>query len=149
METVNFVKDNKIDIVFHSGSQILRQPILEAPKLAVVGYHHGDIKKYRGPFQGFWELYYGETKAGVTIQSLKPELDTGAILVLENYPISKDMKLKDVQKMLNWSSVHLGAIGIERLIDRSDKIEYNYRLGEYRSFPNLFDIFWLIIKRRI
>lgn len=148
-ETVEFVKENEIDIVFHSGGRILRKPILDAPSIAVVGYHHGDITKYRGPFQGFWELYYNERFAGVTIQTLKSELDTGEILILVEFEIKKNMRLKDVQSMLNWESVSLGAIGIERLINNSNEIQTQYSLGTYRSFPNFFQIFLLFLKGKI
>lgn len=148
-ELRDFIIDNQCDVVYHSGGMILKPIILEAPRIGVVGYHHGDIRKYRGPFQCFWELYNGEKEIGITLQILKPVLDTGPVLLIENYPIPEGIKLKELQRISNWESVRLGAEAIARLKDSSFKPIEDYPLGVYRSYPGFFQVMQLAIKGRI
>lgn len=105
------------DVVVHHGVGILRGGILQRPEFGVLGFHHGDIREYRGPGYGFWEYMHDERRSGVTLQVLRPGLDEGAVVEIAPVDISDARTLAEVRRRLNAASVPLLARGIERLRD--------------------------------
>src|SRR5581483_3012175 len=80
-EDVETVKALGLDVLIRCGSGILRGDILQAGRLGVVSFHHGDNKVNRGGPAGFWECYYEWPQTGFIIQRLTEELDAGEVLV--------------------------------------------------------------------
>jgi folate-dependent phosphoribosylglycinamide formyltransferase PurN len=62
------------------GSPILKSELFTIPSLGTLGIHHGALPKYRGKKTTFWEMYHGETHAGVTIQKVNRGLDAGEVV---------------------------------------------------------------------
>lgn len=79
------------------GTRILPQQIFDIPTDGSVGIHAGKIPEYRGGPAGFWELYYGESKAGVTVQKLNEALDAGQIVAQRTIPIQAGDSPADVR----------------------------------------------------
>lgn len=86
-EIIDIATEN-CDIVINNSSGILAGDILEAPKHGVIGFHSGDIRKYRGVRSGFWEFLNNEAKTGVTLQRYTEELDAGHIIDYQEASIS-------------------------------------------------------------
>ena len=62
-----------------SYGQIIKQNILDIPKLGTVNVHTSLLPKYRGPAPIQWAILNGEKKTGVTIMRTELGLDTGNI----------------------------------------------------------------------
>jgi hypothetical protein len=103
------------DVVVHHGVGILQGDLLQRPEFGVLGYHHGDIRHYRGPGYGFWEYMHDEPESGVTLQVLNERLDEGEIVEIVPVDISDAHTLAEIRRRLNAASVPLLADGIERL----------------------------------
>jgi hypothetical protein len=84
-EDVARVANLGLDVLVRCGSGILRGGILEAARLGVVSFHHGDNRINRGGPAAFWETYYRWPKTGFVIQRLTEELDGGAVLLRGGY----------------------------------------------------------------
>jgi hypothetical protein len=80
------------------GTRILPQRIFDIPTDGSIGIHAGRIPNYRGGPAGFWELYYGESEAGVTVQKLNEALDAGKIVTQETVPIQAGDSPADVRE---------------------------------------------------
>jgi len=80
------------------GTRILPPRIFDIPTDGSVGIHAGKIPEYRGGPAGFWELYYGESEAGVTVQKLNEALDAGQIVTQETVPIQAGDSTADVRE---------------------------------------------------
>ena len=147
-EVVELLKSYDCDVAFHSGGMIIRKEVLSVPKIGVIGYHHGDIEKYRGPFPAFWELYNNEKEVGVTVQILNPGLDTGPIICKKYFNVNSE-KLKNIQQRIFWETATLGSESITKLKDPTFSPITSYKLGTYRSYPSLIQTLKLIIKGKI
>jgi folate-dependent phosphoribosylglycinamide formyltransferase PurN len=79
------------------GTRILPRRVFDIPTDGSIGVHAGKIPEYRGGPAGFWELYYGENEAGVTVQKLNEELDAGQIIKQETVPIDSGDTAADVR----------------------------------------------------
>jgi folate-dependent phosphoribosylglycinamide formyltransferase PurN len=106
-----------VDIVIHHGVGILKGDILREPDHGVIGYHHGDIREYRGPGYGFWEYMNEENASGVTLQVLADRLDSGQIVDIVTVDIADAHTLPEIRRRVNAASVPLLATGIQKLND--------------------------------
>lgn len=103
---VNDIK-NQSDIVFHFGLGILNGEILTQPKYGVVGYHFGDIRKYRGGPPGFWEYINMEDKCDIIVQKYTEELDAGHIICKKPVHIGSLPSLSAVRAKLQYEAIPL------------------------------------------
>ncbi|MDP9199618.1 MAG: hypothetical protein M3O07_10475, partial [Pseudomonadota bacterium] len=69
------------------GGPILRRAVFEIPRLGTLGIHHGRVPDYRGKKTTFWEMYNGESEAGITIQRVTAGLDAGDVVREASVPI--------------------------------------------------------------
>ncbi|HEX2670952.1 MAG TPA: formyltransferase family protein [Polyangiaceae bacterium] len=61
-------------------TRLLPAAWLNAAPLGGIGVHPSLLPRHRGPNPYFWNIDSGEAEAGVTLHTLAPEYDTGAIL---------------------------------------------------------------------
>jgi len=62
------------------GAPILEPELFGIPPLGSLGIHHGRVPEYRGRKTTFWEIYNGESVAGITVQKVSPGIDTGDVV---------------------------------------------------------------------
>jgi methionyl-tRNA formyltransferase len=70
------------------GTYILGEEVFTIPRMGCINLHCGKAPEYRGSAPGFWEMYNGESRVGVTIHRVTARLDAGAILRQELFPIA-------------------------------------------------------------
>lgn len=68
--------------------QILSPEILAMPRLGCINVHASLLPKYRGAAPIQWSIYHGESETGVTTMLMDEGMDTGAMLLKSNTPIS-------------------------------------------------------------
>lgn len=76
-----------IDLFVVSGTYILRPPVFERPRHGSINLHCGRVPEFRGSPPAFWELYEGVPEVGVTIHRVSAQLDEGAVLMEERFPL--------------------------------------------------------------
>jgi peptidoglycan/xylan/chitin deacetylase (PgdA/CDA1 family) len=69
------------------GTRILKPQTFTVPRLGSINVHKGKVPEYRGQPPAFWELYHGETQAGVTIHMVAAKLDAGDVVREGSVPI--------------------------------------------------------------
>ena len=69
------------------GTRILKRSTFAVPRMGCINLHKGKVPEYRGLPPGFWELYEGQDKAGVTVHFVDDGLDTGDVLGEDLFPI--------------------------------------------------------------
>jgi|AntDeeMetagen681_2_1112603.scaffolds.fasta_scaffold05861_3 hypothetical protein len=136
------------DVALFFTGGFLMGPILTAPTHGVLGFHHGDIRKYRGQPAGFWEFVNNEPEGGVTLQRYTETLDGGAIIDLKPVPIADADTWREVRKRLYEASKDMFLIGVARLQDDSF---YPYvlpeeQLGEMYTLPKGYPVLKYLLK---
>ena len=79
-----------------SATQKFSPELLSIPRLGCFNSHSGDLPRFRGMMPTFWTLYEDEPAATVTLHSMAPKLDDGAIWRQERIPLDRSMSLDDV-----------------------------------------------------
>jgi methionyl-tRNA formyltransferase len=62
---------------------------LRAARFGGIGVHPSLLPRHRGPNPYFWSIDGGDEQAGVTLHTLEPEYDTGAILLQRAIPVGE------------------------------------------------------------
>lgn len=70
-------------------TRLLPATWLNAARHGGVGVHPSLLPRHRGPNPYFWSIDSGDTEAGVTLHTLAPEYDTGAILLQRAIPVGE------------------------------------------------------------
>ena len=90
------------DIFLVAGfSIILSSKLLSIPKIASLNLHAGKLPKYRGGSPLNWQLINGEIKAGLSLIILDKGIDTGNILVQDEFTILDNDDIKDLHSKAN------------------------------------------------
>ncbi|ACC98300.1 Methionyl-tRNA formyltransferase [Elusimicrobium minutum Pei191] len=110
--------------------QILKQHIIDIPKLGIVNIHFSLLPKFRGAAPVQHTLFAGETKTGVTAFWIDKGMDTGPVFAYKE----TDILPSEDAKTLFTKLISLGGILLE------DVIEY-IRLGQIVKIPQTKNIF--------
>ena len=109
-----------------SYGQIIKQNILDIPRLGIYNVHGSLLPKYRGPAPIQWSIINGERTTGITIMKTELGLDCGDMY------LKKELKIEDhdtattlFEKMAN--------LGVECINEFLDKFDYYIANGEKQN----------------
>lgn len=80
--------------------EIIKKQILDIPKYGSFNIHASLLPKYRGaaPIQRC--LMQGESKTGINIIEMTPQMDAGGVVATGEVPISEEMTFGELEKVL-------------------------------------------------
>lgn len=99
-------------------SEILKQALLDIPKLDCINVHASLLPKYRGAAPIHYALLNGEKETGVTIMKVVKRLDAGDMIQKGRIEIEKTDTTGSIEKKLS-------LLGAELLLDVIKKFETN------------------------
>ncbi|HWZ91186.1 MAG TPA: formyltransferase family protein [Polyangiaceae bacterium] len=70
-------------------TRLLPAAWLSAARLGGIGVHPSLLPRHRGPNPYFWTIDAGDLEAGVTLHTLAPKYDTGAIRLQRSIPVGE------------------------------------------------------------
>jgi methionyl-tRNA formyltransferase len=74
------VREQNVDLLLNVHSlYIIDRAVLAAPKIGSFNLHPGPLPRYAGLNAVSWAIYRGETRHGVTLHKMTPDLDGGPI----------------------------------------------------------------------
>ncbi len=85
-ESYDFLLGAKPDLLVVYGTSILKNRVIEIPKLGVLNAHHSILPDYKGNFVEFWQVYNRDyNSAGITIHFINIGVDTGDIIFQKHH----------------------------------------------------------------
>lgn len=97
LEVQKKLKSYSPDIFVLAGyGKILKQPIIDIPKIMTVNLHGGKLPEYRGSSPLNWVLINGERSFGLTIIKVDKGVDTGDILLSREFVINSNATIQDL-----------------------------------------------------
>lgn len=149
---MKFMASLNLDLlILVGGFGIVRDKIISKPKLGVLSYHHGDMRKYRGMPPALWEVYYGESEMGVTVQLLDTGLDSGIPIKEVTVPIYPNDTVEEAHARASEMGEPLLAEAVDALAQGHPR-EGLKSLGTVYTLPNLrqyITLKWRIFYRRL
>ena len=123
-------------LVSVAASQIFGKPLIAAPKVACLNVHSGPLPHYRGMLPVFWQMYDGRPDLGVTIHTMTPRIDIGAIVLRRTVPAPdvgcldaaiRRMKIEGARALLELLGRYRDGI--------VEPVAMELARSNYRSFP--------------
>lgn len=96
--------------------EILRQSVLDTPRLGCINLHPSLLPKYRGAAPIQQAIIHGETTTGVSIMYLVKKMDAGDVIAQSEEPLPHDMTYGELEGVL-------GKKGSQMLLDVIKKFE--------------------------
>ncbi|HJS31039.1 MAG TPA: methionyl-tRNA formyltransferase, partial [Alphaproteobacteria bacterium] len=94
---------------------ILPKPVLDAPRWGCINIHASLLPRWRGAAPIQRAILAGDDKTGVTIMQMDEGLDTGAILLAAEHPITPATTAATLHNAL-------GALGARLIVEALDKL---------------------------
>lgn len=144
---IRFLQEEQVDVLFHQSPEILRSPILNAPRVAVLNRHMSMLPAYRGAWPLFWQLANGERQVGVTFHVVDEGIDSGAIVLQECVERLPRESTSALLKRLFERAVPMTRIAFERLTVGRPRAEAAAGGRVYKT-PTASQILRYLLKRR-
>lgn len=117
-EFTKFLEEQKPELmVVVAFGQILSQRILDIPTYGCINVHGSLLPRYRGAAPMQWCVINGEKKTGITTMFMDAGLDTGDMLLKEEFPIGPDTTLEEVHDGLMALGAKVLIATLEKLSD--------------------------------
>lgn len=101
-KTKLILKNNNPDLFVLGGySKILKEDILDIPKIFSINLHGGELPKYRGSSPLNWALINGESEFSISIIKVDTGVDTGDIIEQLKFKINQNDNIEDLHKKAN------------------------------------------------
>lgn len=102
---------------------ILRQPVLDTPRLGMVNVHASLLPRLRGAAPVQWAIANGDAVTGISIMRMDAGMDTGPVLATTETPIGPD-------ETGGTLTARLAVLGAETLVDILPAIARGTARGE-------------------
>ncbi|GAB5412273.1 MAG: methionyl-tRNA formyltransferase [Chlamydiales bacterium] len=100
-ETISLIRSFEPDLfVVVAYGAILKQNLLDLPKLLPINIHFSLLPKYRGAAPMQRSIMAGEKETGVTYMAMDAGMDTGDILRVEKIPLEENQTLQELELAL-------------------------------------------------
>lgn len=106
--------------------EILRQHVLDAPKMGCINVHPSLLPKYRGAAPIQQAIIHGETTTGVSIMYLVKKMDAGDVIAQVEMPLPLEMTYGELEDIL-------GKRGSELLLEVIRKFEVKAPAGSVQD----------------
>lgn len=82
LDAVDWCRSHNPDLLIVYGTSILKEPMIEVPRLGVLNAHSSILPHFRGVFSEFWQIFHGDLDhVGVTVHCIDTGVDTGDIVL--------------------------------------------------------------------
>lgn len=103
-------------IIVVAFGQILRQNVLDLPRLGCVNVHSSLLPRWRGAAPIQWAILAGDSETGVSAQKMVMKLDAGDVLCTIKTPISTEETAQSLHDRLSKMGAEVLAQTIEELL---------------------------------
>ena len=143
---INQIKDLKPDLfIVAAYGKILRQKLLDVPKIDSINIHASLLPKYRGADPIRRCIMNGEKETGITIMKMVAELDAGDIIATEKFPININDNFEVVEKKLCETAKGLLLVVVKKFEENSIKYksqEHNKASYAHKLEKEEIEISW-------
>jgi len=132
-------QNKSIDVIVSvAAPQIFKKNLLDLPKWGCINIHHAKLPHYRGMMPNFWQMYYSEKNAGISVHKINQRIDEGEIILQKEVPlVEQNESLDSLIKRTKRIGAHCIIEALELIRDdRVAYLAYHKENGSYFSFPS-------------
>ncbi len=136
---IQILTEMNLDIIFCvQGSEMLKETVLNIPKLGCYNLHNAYLPKNRGCFPMAWAIINGESFGGLTIHKMLSGVDDGPIVSQIQVPIEENETGKSMYQKVSDTGFLLFKKTLEKFDDFSFKLTpQNSNESSYHPCTNI------------
>ncbi len=120
---------------------ILKEALLSVPPLGCVNIHHAPLPRYKGMMPTFWQMFHGETQAGVTVHYMAAKVDEGDALLQSAVQIRPGETLDSLIRRSKRHGAHCMAQALRDIAaGKQQRFKLDQAQGSYFTFPKIEEI---------
>jgi methionyl-tRNA formyltransferase len=125
------------DVIYSSFTMhILKSSTIRLSKVATIGCHPSILPHYRGLEVFFWALANGETTSGCSVFYVTEKIDTGKVILQEEFLIDNDETVKSIYEKLTKICARLMSLSLQKLLNNEEFTIYpSEGKGSYFPMP--------------
>ena len=136
------------DVIINQSQSIIKQDLIDIPKLGIVNRHNALLPKNRGRLTPFWVLKKNEKASGVSIHFVTEGIDAGEIIVQEEYALDPNDRFKSLVER----NYKIAPIAMVKALDilasgQTEFLPNDDAEATYNTVPTLQDA--LIYRKRV
>jgi len=130
---------SKPDVIIVACFPFLLPPVVfNSPAIGAYNIHPSLLPAYRGPVPLFWQFYFGDEKAGITIHEIDANFDTGKIVLQESVVLEDGLSSAEATILLTTAATQQLKILFEDLsVSRPTSLDQAVTKSSYYSWPQL------------
>jgi folate-dependent phosphoribosylglycinamide formyltransferase PurN len=131
------IKEFEPDVIYSSFTMhILKSATISLSKIATIGCHPSILPHYRGLEVFFWALANSETKSGCSVFYVTEKIDTGKVILQEEFLIDEDETVKSIYEKLTKICAKLMSSSLDKLLHNQEFTIYpSEGKGSYFPMP--------------
>jgi len=142
------LRNLKPDVIINQSQSIIKNELLEIPSIGIINRHNALLPKNRGRLTPFWVLFHKEKETGVSIHFVNEGIDSGDIIVQENFPVAENETFNSLVR----KNYIVAPVAMLKALDILEKGNYTLIPNEdskatYNSVPGIDDA-WKFRKMR-
>jgi folate-dependent phosphoribosylglycinamide formyltransferase PurN len=129
------------DVIINQSELIIQEKLLSIPKIGIINRHASLLPRFRGRVGSFWGHADKHPEYGVTIHFVDQKIDSGPIIVQQQYNLDPTLSYPEILRTLFKLSVPLILKALQKLEDPNFTPLPNYFDGTpIYGFPTLMQI---------
>jgi methionyl-tRNA formyltransferase len=117
---------------------LLPAALYQYPSLGAYNLHPSLLPRYRGPVPLFWQFYFGDKNAGITLHEITREFDSGDIIAQQPVSLEDGMNSAEATALLAEAATKLLVQLIEDVaVKQPDSLPQPEEQASYYSWPAL------------
>ena len=137
LSVVDWVKEQKADyLVSCLLLQIVKSPLLGAPKKGAINFHPALFSQHRGSFASFWTLAKNRQFEGATIHFMTPKLDDGPVILQRRFFVKPSDSMFCISRRSAILGGKLLAIALRKLKRQQARQQFLDYLSQILSIPS-------------
>lgn len=131
-ETIQQIKEANPDLgVIAHFERLIKQPIIEIPRLGFINLHPSLLPDYRGMAPQHWPIINREKETGITVHYVDETADTGNIILQRHIPLTEEMYVSDLQRIWQKEYQTVMVEAIDKIVHNEPTIEQKHLTGRY------------------
>lgn len=131
-ETIQQIKAANPDLgVIAHFERLIKQPIIEIPRLGFINLHPSLLPDYRGMAPQHWPIINREKETGITIHYVDETADTGNIILQRHILLTEEMYVSDLQRIWQKEYQTVMVEAIDKLLRNEHTIVQKHLSGRY------------------
>ena len=139
---VQWIRENQIDVILQFAGYILKEGIIQSPRVCILNKHAGLLPSNKGVYPIFWSLLFDEPIA-VTLHKINEEIDDGEIVYQKIYDRKNGWSVYEYYRAIYYETPDLILESLDLVQKNSQKKLDHKNPPSYHSLPtpNDFELF--------